>query len=457
MTSVATSVRGRGRILVALALVATLLQLAPLPSNLAAAASTSPSDHPFSDPTWYPLRASNLSEVKSKDDWADPHGPYSALVACVKTNCGHKANDHFENGPHGTWAIDFVGDTGDDVYAAGSGVLHVERADGECNELRGNWVWIDHGGGVVSRYHHLSHIETHLDNTLVTPDTKIAEMGEGCNNTVDYLHFEVRHGGVYGERYNPGQLTACMEDGSELLYPQGLPSADTQLFATWDDLPWRHQDSAVPQAHNCQTGPPLTPERVPSIVGTFGDRRASVEWPDPDVSDGGGEADSLVIAQEIWRPTIQSWRAVGYTRLDDETIRRHLFTGLTNGRRYRFRVAYHNAEGNGAWSPYTTLTVGAPPQTPVLRRLSTWKRAIDFRWYKPAHNGYRVKGYEVAIRRATPAGWTEWTTAKQPVRRKQFRIFRELRKDTPYQMRVRASSDAGLSGWSSKHRITTAE
>ncbi len=88
----------------------------------------------------------------------------------------HKGTDF--RAPHGT-----------PVYAAGAGrVVFVGQQRGY-----GNIVYLDHGGGVVTRYAHLQRFEV-AAGTLVAGGRLIARVGATGRATGPHLHFEVRLG-----------------------------------------------------------------------------------------------------------------------------------------------------------------------------------------------------------------------------------------------------------------------
>ena len=95
---------------------------------------------------------------------------------------------------HRHTGIDFDGETGDPIFAAGSGtVVHAGRApDGYAGY--GIMVMIDHGNGVETLYAHLSRLGVHVGE-VVAPGDRIALMGTTGNVTGSHLHFEVRVGG----------------------------------------------------------------------------------------------------------------------------------------------------------------------------------------------------------------------------------------------------------------------
>jgi murein DD-endopeptidase MepM/ murein hydrolase activator NlpD len=95
---------------------------------------------------------------------------------------------------HRHTGIDFDGETGDPVVAAGSGtVVHAGWAP-EGYAGYGQMVLIDHGNGVQTLYAHLSRIRVHVGQVL-DPGEGIGAIGTTGSVTGSHLHFEVRLGG----------------------------------------------------------------------------------------------------------------------------------------------------------------------------------------------------------------------------------------------------------------------
>ena len=83
--------------------------------------------------------------------------------------------------------IDFPWPTGTTVLSAGAGkVVYVGQINGY-----GNVIDIDHGGGIVTRYGHLSAFLIN-QGAIVTTGTPIARVGSTGRSTGPHLHFEVR-------------------------------------------------------------------------------------------------------------------------------------------------------------------------------------------------------------------------------------------------------------------------
>ena len=76
---------------------------------------------------------------------------------------------------------------GTPVFSAGDGIVIFAGRQGGY----GNVIYVDHGGGVVTRYAHLRRIETKKD-AVITAGTRIGQVGSTGRATGPHLHFEVR-------------------------------------------------------------------------------------------------------------------------------------------------------------------------------------------------------------------------------------------------------------------------
>lgn len=82
---------------------------------------------------------------------------------------------------------DIRGKHGTPVHAAGDGVVIFS---GEKTGY-GNVIFVDHGGGVVTRYAHLRKLEA-KKNAVVVAGQRIGQVGSTGRTTGPHLHFEVR-------------------------------------------------------------------------------------------------------------------------------------------------------------------------------------------------------------------------------------------------------------------------
>ena len=88
--------------------------------------------------------------------------------------------------------IDIACNTGDPIVAAASGTVIVAT----YNYAEGNYICIDHGGGVVSVYMHNSALLVSAGEAVVAGQ-QIAQAGSTGYSTGPHLHFGVRVDGIY--------------------------------------------------------------------------------------------------------------------------------------------------------------------------------------------------------------------------------------------------------------------
>ena len=83
--------------------------------------------------------------------------------------------------------IDIPSAVGTDIYAAQTGKVVVATK----HSSYGNYIVVDHGGGISTLYAHCSKLLVKVGDTVKQGD-HIAEMGATGNVTGPHLHFEVR-------------------------------------------------------------------------------------------------------------------------------------------------------------------------------------------------------------------------------------------------------------------------
>ena len=158
------------------------------PASTVATTTVQESTELLGDPQWLPIRQ-------------------NSKVGCVLGSPGHNVCSSNDGADpyHGYWAIDFLADQNAPVYAAGPGQAFVGSDDWDkdaCSPSReeaeeqggtgGNWVWIQHAGGVVTRYLHLGEILIE-NGEWVDQEDKIGLVGSTGWNVpcpTYHLHFE---------------------------------------------------------------------------------------------------------------------------------------------------------------------------------------------------------------------------------------------------------------------------
>jgi len=392
---------------------------------LAAPATSAPTEaHPFSDPLWLPLRS-------------------PARVSCALSNCTKGIY-------HGYWAIDFVGAKGDPVYAAGAGVMHIGDVDPGCKAKptdieAGTWAWVDHGGGRITKYNHLDSIVA-KEGERVTPTTVIGRMGHSGDVlpcTTSYLHFEVRSGGVTGVRVNPGSLLGCTPRGR-------IRVLDALGVTSWNEpsLPGRKLSTPAMTSTCIYDTWDATPARPGAKVRSQ-PRSALVSWSAPPAG-----TNQVVVLQEMWSPSLLRYGWPTYV-VTSATSTSRTFVGLTDGRTYRYSVAFHNTYGNSAWSTPVATVPASVPSIPVAPRFLTspTRDYVHYGWWKSTDNGSAVTSYRAARRCLRNGVYGDWAYVDLPGS-VYYTNFRGLTGLTTCQTKVRAANRVGHSGWSKVSTIS---
>lgn len=103
--------------------------------------------------------------------------------------------------------VDFVAPTGTNVAAAAAGVV----VSAERHPQYGNFVEIDHGNDLTTRYAHASKILV-KPGQLVKRGQTIAEVGSTGRSTGPHLHFEVR---IRGLAQNPDRFLRLTQNAAK--------------------------------------------------------------------------------------------------------------------------------------------------------------------------------------------------------------------------------------------------
>jgi murein DD-endopeptidase MepM/ murein hydrolase activator NlpD len=122
----------------------------------------------------------------------------------MSSNFGYRV-DPFTRGPAMHTGIDFRAEHGSPIRATAPGkVVTAEYSGGY-----GNLVEIEHAGGIVTRYAHMSAILV-SEGQLVKPGTVVGRVGSTGRSTGPHLHYETR---IDGEAVDP---TRFLRAGSKL-------------------------------------------------------------------------------------------------------------------------------------------------------------------------------------------------------------------------------------------------
>ena len=209
------------------------------------------------------------------------------------------------------------------------------------------------------------------------------------------------------------------------------------------------------------TGTPSLRPDAPNLPNINpGDRKFSLSWNEP-------SGNGLAISQYIVgyractatprdcsgaNPTWGNWAERTY----GATSTAATITSLTNGTKYEARVRARNANGVGPWSPTANTTPLAAPSTPTGLALERGHTQLVVSWTESAARGSTITGYTVEYRDCTATRkdctssprWNAMWTPQAVTDGTTTTTIASLTNDTAYQVRVRADSATGNSGWS---------
>ena len=264
-------------------------------------------------------------------------------------------------------------------------------------------------------------------------DRPMGHSGDIAPCTTNYLHFEVRTGGVTGARVDPGTMLACTASGR-------IRMPDARGVTSWNDprLPARqvmtpsgniglHQRHLERDAGHAGHERPLRPQS------------ATVAWNAPPTG-----ANRVVVLQELWSPSLHRYGWPTYVVLP-VTSRSRTFTGLSNGRTYRYQVAFHNSYGNSAWSggPHRDPGIGRRRRRRLLASSPRRRRTTSTSGGGRAPTTGARHGYHAArrcLRNGVYGAWVYVTVVASDV---YYTNFRGLSGITTCQVKVRAAEPGG--------------
>ncbi|WP_375479459.1 M23 family metallopeptidase [uncultured Jatrophihabitans sp.] len=314
---------------------------------VAAGASTA---HPFSDPVWYPLRGSDATM-----DCASSNPGCSG----AKLHKSDKAMTLLSRHMYGKTPVY----TAEPVYAAGAGILHIGRNVGDRCEnpsTIGSWVWIDHGGGITSRYGHLDGILASIhEGEYVTPSTIIGYTGHSgekttgdCNRATHYLNFQITRNGIYGKGVKQSALKVC-EGNSAVWWPQ----AAYRGAATFQQLPQKSALYNSGQSATSCVGKPAartTTAPVAKSLKRVPKHALRFRWQ----SQTGIR--SIQVLAQMWHRHNHTWSVERRSTLHVSAahpVNSWKFWHPVRGRIYKVQVAFHTSAGWSAYSRPLTVKV----------------------------------------------------------------------------------------------------
>lgn len=155
-------------------------------------------------------------------------------AACLSSGFGYRGTASGGGRQHN--GIDLANHDGGFIYAAGDGrIVSADYRGGY-----GNYIEIDHGNGVQTRYAHLVEIDPNLrPGEHITAGTPMGRMGMTGNATGVHLHYEVVVDGLMVDPINYGAPQAFVTTPVTQTYQQPIPiaPADAVIEQTPESAP----------------------------------------------------------------------------------------------------------------------------------------------------------------------------------------------------------------------------
>ena len=139
-----------------------------------------------------------------------------ASLEFISSGFGYRS-DPFTGGGAFHAGLDFRGPIGAPIYAAAAGTVSYAGV----RSGYGNCVEISHGNGLLTRYAHMSRIESRIGQA-VKPGEVIGRIGSTGRSTGPHLHFEVR---INDQPVNPRPF---LEANTHVFQEAGAPKRDVR-------------------------------------------------------------------------------------------------------------------------------------------------------------------------------------------------------------------------------------
>lgn len=310
--------------------------------------------HPYSDPVWFPLATSSLMNCM----WNNPGCPASQVQPYWgwDINAPHEAAGQFHH----------------KVYAMGAGIVHILADNQGCggpDEERGNVLYINHGGGVISMYSHLAnHFLVH-DGDYVSARTPIGYVGnsgyKSCNQkpNVRFLAVVVKNdarrapgGGMTGNYTQVTHTYACVH-GHRVDWPQHLPGHHGKGWTRWHHVPLGTAIPATSGQRSCIPAPNTSTEPHDATLHRASRSGLSAKWSSPAGRYG---VDTVRVMLEEYHPSISKWLPVHvHTPSGDAT--RTYFAHLDVHHKFRMKIWFENKVGWSRPSPWRQRNLATYP------------------------------------------------------------------------------------------------
>ena len=248
--------------------------------------------------------------------------------------------------------------------------------------------------------------------------------------------------------YTTISASEARQSNRSVAYPAAHPDGRRDWVLVVDLATGTTTTSTTPSTTTTTTIPSTTttaPTAPRSLTARPGDRTARLTWLAPSTNGGAAITDYIV---QRSADNGRTWRTVndGVSMARTATV-----YGLTNGHRYRFRVAAVNKVGRGPSSAAASAVPATVPGAPRRLTATGTHRVVKLTWLSPRSNGgAAITDY--IVQRSANNGRT-WRTVPDGVSIRRAATVNGLRSGKRYSFRVSAKNRVGRGAMSAPIRM----
>ncbi|MDM7831219.1 fibronectin type III domain-containing protein [Cellulomonas edaphi] len=183
-----------------------------------------------------------------------------------------------------------------------------------------------------------------------------------------------------------------------------------------------------------------TPSAPRSLALKRGDMIATATWSAP-ASSGGAIVTGYTLQYRSYSTSLKKWSAWKRGPQASYSPRTAVVASLTNGVSYEVQVRAESTVGPGPWSAAVAVKPAGRPLDPKRVTATAYTGKIKVAWTTASANGSKLSGYKVQVSK----NMSTWTTVKSASVSARSYTWTGPKKGTTYYVRVRSTSDTGLS------------
>ena len=210
----------------------------------------------------------------------------------------------------------------------------------------------------------------------------------------------------------------------------------------------------------CQPPPPPTleansPPAAPTgLAAAAGDGQITLSWNAADPNDNVSHYEYNVNHNDTGTGNLSGWSQWATVPGSGASTTSYIFTGLTNGREYRYHLRAVNANGESVGAPasgppwFVHAVPNAPPDAPTGLAATAGVRSVTLSWNNPGDASITYYEYNVnhnATGTGNFTGWTPWTAVPDSDANTTSVTFNNLAGGREYRYHLRAVNDNGAS------------